>query len=214
MMNNMNNELAAALAHEIKNPISVIRANVDYIKLSVKPQYSKCFGIIDRELDKLTSLITDYTAILQPNAKKEMIFIEDLIYDITEEFSILNTKEITFSFDLDSEAAIQGDYKKLSILLFNIYKNSIEAIKSKGEILTKLYRKDNDTIIEITDTGSGISSDIADKIGTPFLTTKENGSGLGLMICRTIARAHNGTVTLENTDSGCKTTIKFKNQEE
>ncbi len=214
MMNDMNNELAAALAHEIKNPISVIRANVDYIKLSLKPQYSKCFSIIDRELDKLTSLITDYTAILQPDTKKELIFIEDMIYDITEEFSILNTKKIKFSFNLDSEAVIQGDYKKLSILLFNIYKNSIEAIKSDGEIITKLYKNDTDIIIEITDTGSGIPSDIADKVGTPFLTTKENGSGLGLMICRIIAQAHNGTVTLENTEVGCKTTIKFKNEGE
>lgn len=214
MMNDMNNELAAALAHEIKNPISVIRANVDYIKLSLKPQYSKCFSIIDRELDKLTSLITDYTAILQPDTKKELIFIEDMIYDITEEFSILNTKKIKFSFNLDSEAVIQGDYKKLSILLFNIYKNSIEAIKSEGEIITKLYKNDTDIIIEITDTGSGIPSDIADKVGTPFLTTKENGSGLGLMICRIIAQDHNGTVTLENTEVGCKTTIKFKNEGE
>lgn len=213
-MNNMNNELAAALAHEIKNPISVIRANVDYIKLSVKPQYSKCFSIIDKELNKLTSLITDYTAILQPDTVKEMIFLEDLIYDVTDEFSILNNKKITFTFDLDSEISIKGDYKKLSILLFNIYKNSIEAITKEGKILTKLYKKDNSAIIEITDTGSGISSDIADKIGTPFLTTKENGSGLGLMICRTIAEAHNGTVTIENADIGCKTTLKFKNEGE
>lgn len=208
-MKNMNNELAAALAHEIKNPISVIRANVDYIKLSVKPNFKSCFTVIDKELNKLNNIITDYTTILQPNKNTEVIFAEDLIYDITDEFSILNTKEITFSFNLDSEVKINGDYKKLSILLFNIYKNSIEAIKSKGRITTKLYSKNNRAIIEITDTGMGISSDLIEKLGTPFLTTKENGSGLGLMICRSITEAHNGNINIENVENGCRTILDF-----
>lgn len=208
-MRDMNNELAAALAHEIKNPIAIIRANVDYIKLSVKPNFNSCFAIIDKELNKLNSLITDYTAILQPCLNNEIIFLEDLIYDVSDEFSILNTKEITFSFNMESELKICGDYKKLSILLFNIYKNSVEAIKSKGKITTKLFSRDNKIIIEITDTGSGIPSDIIDSLGTPFLTTKESGSGLGIMICKSIIEAHEGEMNIENVENGCKTTLIF-----
>lgn len=208
-MKDMNNELAAALAHEVKNPISIIRANVDYIKLSVSPNYSKCFSIIDKELNKLNSLITDYTAILQPDSNKEVIFLEDLIYDVTEEFSILNTKEITFSFKLDNDIKIMGDYKKLSILLFNIYKNSVEAIKSKGKILTRLHLKGNKVILEITDNGIGIPTELINNIGTPFLTTKENGSGLGLMICKSIVDSHNGSISIENVENGCKTVLTF-----
>lgn len=208
-MRDMNNELAAALAHEIKNPIAIIRANVDYIKLSVKPNFNSCFSVIDKELNKLNSLITDYTAILQPCLNNEIIFLEDLIYDVSEEFSILNTKEITFSFKMKSELKITGDYKKLSILLFNIYKNSVEAIKSKGKIHTALYSKNNKIFIEITDTGSGIPSDIINSLGTPFLTTKESGSGLGIMICKSIIEAHKGTMNIENTETGCKTTLIF-----
>lgn len=208
-MKSMNNELAAALAHEIKNPIAIIRANVDYIKLSVKPNFSNCFNVIDKELNKLTSLITDYTAILQPNTNNETIFLEDLIYDVTEEFHILNSKEITFAFNLESEIKINGDYKKLSILLFNIYKNSIEAIKTKGKIFTKLYSKGNKIFLEITDTGNGVPDSLINTIGTPFVTTKKGGSGLGLMICNAIVEAHNGEMHIENVENGCKTTIVF-----
>ena len=90
----MNNELAAALAHEIKNPIAIIRANIDYIKLSVNPSLTNCFNVIEKELNKLNSLITDYTTIFQPNNKNELIFMEDLIYDVADEFNIITSKEI------------------------------------------------------------------------------------------------------------------------
>ncbi len=205
----MNNELAAALAHEIKNPIAIIRANIDYIKLSVNPSLTNCFNVIEKELNKLNSLITDYTTIFQPNNKNELIFMEDLIYDVAEEFNIITSKEIHFTFNIDSEINIMGDYKKLSILLFNLYKNSVEAIKEKGTINTKMYQKNNIVYIEISDTGCGIPEGLINNIGTPFLTTKANGSGLGIMICKTIVDAHNGKMLIENTKKGCKTTLEF-----
>lgn len=205
----MNNELAAALAHEIKNPIAIIRANIDYIKLSVNPSLTNCFNVIEKELNKLNSLITDYTTIFQPNNKNELIFMEDLIYDVADEFNIITSKEIHFTFNIDSEINLMGDYKKLSILLFNLYKNSVEAIKEKGTINTKMYQKNNIIYIEISDTGCGIPEGLINNIGTPFLTTKANGSGLGIMICKTIVDAHNGKMSIENTKKGCKTTLEF-----
>lgn len=205
----MNNELAAALAHEIKNPIALIRANIDYLRLSIEPGYEKCFDIINKELNKLNSLISDYTEILQPDIKDEIIYPEDLIYDVTEEFAILDKKEISFEFHIDSELRLKGDYKKLSILLFNIYKNSAEAIKEKGIIGTSLYSNNNKIIIEIEDDGGGISEEILKSVGTPFFTTKDGGSGLGIMICRTIMDAHGGEMLIENTGSGCRTKLIF-----
>lgn len=206
---NDKDEMAAALAHEIKNPISVIRANIDYIKLCVKPNYTKNFTIIDKELNKLTTLISDYTEILKPSMNFETVYLDDLIYDITEEFQIISAKEIKFEYKVDNDIEMRGDYKKLSILLFNIYKNSIEAINLRGKICTKLTQDKEKIKIEIRDNGSGISSDIIEKIGSPFFTTKENGSGLGLMICRQIANMHNGNLSIENIESGCKVTIIF-----
>lgn len=208
-MRDMNNELAAALAHEIKNPISLIRANVDYLRLNLKSDFAKCFEIIDKELNKLNSLISDYTTILQPDISYELIFPEDLIYDVTEEFAILDKKKIDFVFDIDRDIKIKGDYKKLSILLFNIYKNSSEAISGNGQIITRLYENGDNIIIEIEDNGGGINEGIIKNIGTPFFTTKEGGSGLGIMICKSIMEAHKGKILIENTACGCKTTLIF-----
>ena len=154
-------------------------------------------------------MITDYTTIFQPNNKNELIYIEDLIYDVAEEFSIITSKEINFTFNIDSEIKFVGDYKKLSILLFNIYKNSVEAIKEKGTINTKLYANNNKIFIEISDTGCGIPEGLINNIGTPFLTTKANGSGLGIMISKTIVEAHNGKMQIKNIKNGCKTTLEF-----
>ena len=205
----MNNELAAALAHEIKNPIALIRANIDHLRLGLEPEYEKCFEIINKELNKLNSLISDYVEILQPDIRNEVIFPEDLIYDVTEEFAILGEKDIDFEFDIDGEVTLKGDYKKLSILLFNIYKNSAEAIKESGIIRTSLYEKNDNIIIEIEDNGGGIAKDIIKNIGTPFFTTKDGGSGLGIMICKTIMEAHGGEIKIENTENGCVTKLIF-----
>ncbi len=205
----MNNELAAALAHEIKNPIALIRANIDYLKLSTGQEYERYFDIINKELNKLNSLISDYTEILQPEIRNEIIYPEDLIYDVTEEFAILGKKDISFEFKIDGDIRLKGDYKKLSILLFNIYKNSAEAIKENGVIRTSLYGKDGNIIIEIEDNGGGIAQDIIKNVGTPFFTTKSGGSGLGIMICRTVMEAHGGEIHIENTKNGCLTRLIF-----
>ncbi len=205
----MNNELAAALAHEIKNPIALIRANIDYLKLSTGKEYERYFDIINKELNKLNSLISDYTEILQPEIRNETIYPEDLIYDVTEEFAILGKKDISFEFDIDSEIKLKGDYKKLSILLFNIYKNSAEAIRENGIIRTSLYGKGDKIIIEIEDNGGGIAQDIIENVGKPFFTTKSGGSGLGIMICRTVMDAHGGEIHIENTKNGCLTKLIF-----
>ncbi len=205
-MNNKN-ELAAALAHEIKNPISIIKANIDYIKLSVKPNFNKCFSVIDKELNRLSILISDYNTLLQPSSQNELIFLEDLIFDVTEEFSLLPNKNINFIFDINPDLNILGDYKKLFILFLNIYKNSVEAINKDGYIITKLYSLNNNIKIDIIDSGSGISENIINNIYTPFFTTKENGSGLGLMICKSIVELHKGNICFNNIENGLKTTI-------
>ncbi len=205
----MNNELAAALAHEIKNPIALIRANIDHLKLCTGTGYERYFDIINKELNKLNSLISDYTEILQPEIRNETIYPEDLIYDVTEEFVILDKKEIDFEFDIDGDIKLKGDYKKLSILLFNIYKNSAEAINENGIIRTSLYLENNKVIIDIEDNGGGISEDIINDVGTPFFTTKSGGSGLGIMICKTIMDAHGGEMHIENTKDGCCTKLIF-----
>ncbi len=201
-------EIAAALAHEIKNPIAVIKANIDYVKAYSDEEMLPALNIINKELNKLNDLIGNYTTILRPSEEYEKIFLEDIIYDVTDEFSVTaEASEIEFSYDMESDVYIYGDYSKISILLFNVYKNAIEA--ESDNIKTILYKVNGSAVIEIEDNGKGLSSDTAEKIGSPFYTTKENGSGLGVLICTTIAKNHGGSFSIKNTVSGCAAKIEL-----
>lgn len=207
---NKKKEIAAALAHEIKNPIAVIKANFDYIKLNNDLKATPSFKIIDKELDKLNNLINDYTTILQPIKYKEKIFIEDLVFDIIEELTISSDNNINFTFDLEDDTYIYGDYTKISILLFNIYKNAIEA--NSTSIKTKIFKDDKHIHIIISDNGIGINEDVINNIGIPFFTTKEKGTGLGVMICQSIVKSHQGSISITNNkknQKGCSVKIRF-----
>ena len=210
------NELAATLAHEVKNPVSLIKANIDLIKADKDFElYNKQFSVIYKQLNKIDSIISDYTLLCKSFDNKERIYISDLIYDVIEEYDIsLKNKRIVFEIDSDKDCedlTVIGDYSKLSILFFNIIKNAVEAIDGEGLIKTKISKREGEVIIEILDNGCGINEEIKDKIDVPFITSKPNGSGLGLSICKSIINEHNGKMLLENIDGGgCRVEIALK----
>ena len=207
-------QIAAVLAHEVKNPVSLIKMNVQYIKDFCPKALENNFTVIEKELEKLNHIIKDYT-IMAENTKKEnieMIFIDELLSDIIEEYNLTPyDKKIEFVLDSPDDVKLYGDYNKINILFFNIYKNAIEAIKNKGIIKTTVTPDIGKTTITIEDNGGGISPVVLNNLGTPFVTTKENGSGLGILICKNIVHEHKGKIDFENTDNGCVVTVELPN---
>ncbi|MBR1736570.1 MAG: HAMP domain-containing histidine kinase [Firmicutes bacterium] len=205
-------EMAAALAHEFKNPVALIKANVDYIKSCEKDDsLEKNFSLINRELMKINnmiSLLTEKTGSAYEEGICDIV-IADIIEDITNEYDIsLKDKKISFLTITEEDGiSIKGERSKLSILFYNIYKNAVESIEKRGNILTEIRRTGKRVIVEIKDNGSGISEDEMRKIEKPFFTTKKNGSGLGLAICRSITAEHGGTMYIKNNDAGGTTVI-------
>ena len=130
-------QIAAVLAHEVKNPVSLIKMNVQYIKDFCPKALENNFTVIEKELEKLNHIINDYT-IMAENTRKEnieMIFIDELLSDIIEEYNLTPyDKKIEFVLDSPDDVKLYGDYNKINILFFNIYKNAIEAINNKGII--------------------------------------------------------------------------------
>lgn len=204
-----NKELAAALAHEVKNPVSLIKANIDYIQTQFPQAVRKNFNIINRELKKLDFIVSNYALFSDTSYdNNELIFIEDILNDITEEYDLTPLgKKITFTLDGSENTAIKGNYNKFCILFFNIIKNAVEAIDKEGIISCKYGRKDANAIIEIYNNGGCIPDEILKNLGKPYVTTKKGGNGLGLLICRSIVTEYNGNIIIENVNSGCKVTI-------
>ncbi len=97
------------------------------------------------------------------------------------------------------------DEKEIRQLILNLVRNGLEAMPPGGKLTIKTLRDNNKVILAVQDQGKGIESDVLERIGTPFFSTKDNGTGLGLAVCFSIANRHNATIKIET--SHCGTTF-------
>lgn len=210
-------EMTVALAHEVKNPVSLIKANIEFLELSENlSAYEKNIKIIKKELNKISDIMSDFILSCKPVCERniEEINIFYLIKEKIEELAISNNKnniEFWFNCFCDTENLnIVGEYSKICMLLSNIYKNSIEAINYNGIIKTNISMCDNNIIVDIIDDGEGIKDDIKDKIYKPFITNKKDGSGLGIPICVNIMKEIEGDfIIFNNEGKGCTARLTF-----
>jgi signal transduction histidine kinase len=204
-------ELAASIAHEIKNPLSLVRANIDLLELADKEgAYSKNYRVMRNELEKIsemTGYFLDFTKAERQSF--DVVYLYDAIEEALENYkcSVGGTYEIDCD---DRDIAVWADEKSIGRVISNAIKNSLEAAGDSAIIKISLYAEGNASVLKIKDNGSGIPVDIIDSIGNVFFTTKKNGNGLGVAICKKIVSQCGGVFKLENAeDGGCLTTIKL-----
>ncbi len=198
----LENELAAALAHEVKNPLSLIKMNVDHLKTCLNEEFEDNFKVIEREICRINMIVTGLSFNRQP------VYIKRLIDNIISEYDIsLKQKNVRFNVEGAADIYAMGDSEKLNILFFNLIKNSVEAIKKDGEISITIKNVNGEITTEIEDNGGGIDPRIMQKIGQPYNTGKEGGTGLGLAICKSIVNEHRGKILFENTEKGAKVSV-------
>ena len=202
------------ITHEIKNPIAVIKAYLDMMNIKDKKQVEKYIPIIQNEINRLLNLLQDFLLVNKANVAFDLMDINMLIEDVVnQQLPLFKDRKIKFENDLiDDEIYINGDYNRLSQVIINIIKNSIEAIDNSknGIIKIKDSIKDNSLNIIIEDNGSGISKKNLLKIKEPFYTTKNRGTGLGVSLSDEIIKAHSGTLTYESIEGvGTKVIIKL-----
>ncbi len=202
------------ITHEIKNPIAVIKAYLDMLDVNDKTQVAKYIPIIQSEINRLLNLLQDFLLVNKANIAFDLMDINLLIEDVLkQQIPLIKNKNIKLENHLiDDEIYINGDYQRLSQVIINILKNSIEAIDSQNNGLIKIknnIKNDNLNII-IEDNGSGISNKNLKKIKEPFYTTKNRGTGLGVSLSDEIIKAHNGSLLYESVlGKGTKVTIKL-----
>ena len=202
------------ITHEIKNPIAVIKAYLDMLDINDKEQVGKYVPIIQGEIERLLNLLQDFLLVNKANIAFDLMDINLLMEEVIKrQIPLLEKKHIKLENDLiDDDIYINGDYQRLSQVIINIIKNSIEAMDYKNNGLIKVRNsiKGNTLNIIIEDNGSGISKKNLKKIKEPFYTTKNRGTGLGVSLSDEIIKAHNGVLTYESTEGkGTKVTIKL-----
>jgi len=202
--------LAAALAHEIRNPLASISGSVEMLEESIgeTKQNSKLMKIILREIDGLNILISELLDFVKPiKLKKTECNLSKLIIESID--LIKFEKKISIDTKLDETIVYYGDANKLKQVFFNILKNSFDILdKKSGKINVELGRlKEGKIQIIFKDNGPGIDKNNLEKVFEPFFTTKEKGTGLGLATCHNIIVMHGGEIEVSSKRS--KTVFKI-----
>ncbi|WP_059172126.1 ATP-binding protein [Bacillus sp. FJAT-27445] len=206
----LSGQMAAVIAHEIKNPLTAIKGFTQFIAEGKPDPYSQ---VILSELDRLEGIVDDLLLLAKPRCKK--LEISNLV-DIAQSVLMLLTpiaKENNIIFEERYESAdvpVHCSPGKIKQVLINIVKNSIESMPVAGTILLEIKNEEGFAILSVKDEGTGISEDDLLKIGQPFYSTKENGTGLGLMVSKEIIKSHGGSMFIRSKENeGTKVTIRL-----
>ena len=197
------------MSHEVNNTMAATSSLLesclyyaDQIEASERDDYRNAMQLVIKRTNNLNHFMQDYAQIVRlPKPSLENCNIQHLLMSIHRLYSAkLQEKNITFhlpSFPSD-ETAILADQKQLEQVFINIIKNAIESIDSNGNISIVFTQENSALILQITDSGKGISDSTQQNLFTPFYTTKSDGQGIGLMLVRDILTAHQFEFSLYN----------------
>lgn len=203
-------QMAAAVAHEIRNPLTPIKG---FMTLFAKTkEYNPLFvDIILSELNRIEMIITEFLTMAKPNPHKMgPLHIEQLVLQVInliQTEALLDNKEITVQVDR-TIPRILGDENALKQVVVNIIRNALESLEQQGQINVTIFTEELYVCIQVTDNGCGISEKRLAKIGEPFYSTKEKGTGLGLMTSFNIIENHGGKMSIDSQE-GTGTTVKI-----
>jgi len=208
--------LASGVAHEIKNPLVAIRTFAEllperFADVDFRDDFSK---VVVREIDRIDNLVARLRGIA--SAPQHQTRSVDVRQPISETLKLLRGQleqsRTTVRYSIEDDAPfVTIEDSQLKQLFLNIFQNALEAMGSGGEISIRIARTQSAgpswILIEISDTGPGMSESVRGHVFEPFFTTKPTGSGLGLAICRSIVDAHRGSIRAEDNRVPPGTTI-------
>ena len=195
-------ELSGRLAHDLRNPLSVMKMSVDLIKQSPKdttisdPGVTKRIDLIEKSIDRISHQVDDvlgYVRLSPLNLQNISLF--DTIQSSLKKINIPSDIKIKLP---KNDLRIDCDIVKIDAVFINLIVNSIQELHKGGEIEIKISDQDNVAIIKFIDSGKGISDKDLPKIFEPLFTTKQKGTGLGLASCKNIVEQHDGEINVTN----------------
>ncbi|MEH7417812.1 ATP-binding protein [Neobacillus drentensis] len=205
-------QLAAGIAHEIRNPITAIKG---FLQLLMGENVGNqiYFEIINSEIDRIEEILKELMVLAKPTKQKyERVNLQSLLEQVVTLMAsqaLLNNIQIDTQLDF-TYTWITGDKNQLKQVFINFIKNAIEAMPEGGIVqINGSPLVGGQVRISITDQGCGIPEEILNQIGQPFFTTKENGTGLGLLVSRQIIKEHKGDLFIESSRKGTALHVEF-----
>ncbi|WP_285766410.1 PAS domain-containing sensor histidine kinase [Peribacillus sp. SI8-4] len=199
---NVVGELAAGIAHEIRNPMTALKGFIQLLEDGVEGDFSTYFHVITSEIKRIETIITEFLVLAKPQALK--IVKQDVHTILRETLELLAAQALLENIQFDTyfeqaELPVLCEANQLKQVFINIVKNALEVMPDGGSVRIQTRRCSGQYVcISITDQGMGISSEKLKKLGEPFYTTKDRGTGLGLMVSYKIIEEHKGYIDVES----------------
>lgn len=193
-------QLAAGLAHEIRNPLTSIRGFVQISAIENK-EVKKWESIILPEIDRINDLLKQFLNLSEAKPTKYTKFcLDELMNNV---LSLLKPKSFLMGHDLNilkpkESILIEADAEQMKQVMINLIQNALESISGKGKVEVKWKKMDEQVCIHIKDNGRGIHPEHRSRIFEPFYTTKKEGTGMGLSVCHQIINDHGGQIDVDS----------------
>ncbi|MBP2000716.1 signal transduction histidine kinase [Paenibacillus shirakamiensis] len=205
-------ELAASVAHEVRNPLQVTRGFLQLLAEKQQSQDKVYLNMALEELDRASGIITDFLTFAKPEVAKftslnildEFIHIEGILIPMA------NLQGGKISTEIPEHLYVRGNSSKFKQALINIIKNSIEALNGEGDIRIWAYAKQGNVYIHVRDSGEGMTPMEVSRLGEPYFSNKSKGTGLGLMVTFSIIEVMEGELTFVSEKGvGTEAIIRF-----
>lgn len=207
-------ELTAGLAHEVRNPLGSIRGTAEILKDALPPsdRHREFLDILVREVNRLDRAVGDVLRFARQSPLRESAF--DLVGSLERVLALVSGEarrsRVTLDLKVPPSVPFRGDDEKLTQVFLNLALNAVQAMTPGGGRLEVSVRQRDEAVeIDFADTGPGVPGEHLSRLFTPFFTTREGGTGLGLSLSRRIVEAHGGTIAIVGPPPGARFRIRL-----
>lgn len=210
-------QMAAIVGHEVKNPLTSARALLQLMAIKSEDKKTKDnLNLVIKEVDRTADIIMQFLSLAREKPLNRKLHNLNEILDEMTPLVQASASELGLNFQLQLEniPKLMLDREEICQLVLNLAHNGLQAMSPGGTLTIKTTVESNKVVLAIQDEGEGISPDILDKIGTPFFTTKEHGTGLGVAVCKQIADRHQAMLRFEPLETGTVVCVDFDTEKQ
>ncbi len=210
---NVVGQMAAGIAHEIRNPMTTVRGFLQLLSINSQFKgYTDYFETMISELDRANAIISGFLSMAKDKvleaAEENLNKIVGSIAPLIQAEAIMGNKYVKLELgEIPNVRLIENDIRQL---ILNLVRNGLDASTEGDGLTIRTFVAEEKVVLSVQDNGKGIDKEYLDKLGTPFLTTKENGTGLGLFICYNIAERHNASIQVQTDNNGTTFSVFFR----
>lgn len=195
-------QMSASIAHEIRNPLTALKGFIELLKSEAPTEQEHYFTIMESEFQRLDMILSDLLFLSSPRKisvqKVDLVEIAKEVVDFMQFEALMHEVILQLEYDEQMQHVILGNNVRLKQMLINILKNAVQATENSGTITIQLMVTTESVQIYVQDKGIGMDEEIRKNLFSPFFTTKEQGTGLGLPLVKKVVEDFNGTIEVES----------------